>query len=114
MTLNICGPSRGEYGLPWRIDGPRGIKGWITARGDLAKPPRTLRCTYPGHFLTVRENRCNYPRGECSVQHWKLTRQEVHDAIEAFDMFSLDMPPRFLCPSCTREERNLRKGRQSE
>lgn len=91
----ICGPSRGHYGRPYRIDGPRGVTQWVSAERSV-KPPRFLYCWHPKHSARRRR----FAPGTGYVQRWTLTKRELHAAIRDWDVFSLDMPARFVCSSC--------------
>ena len=97
----ICGASRGRYGAPWRIDGPRGVKSWVSENYRKLAAPKKVRCGSPKH----QPRRFWYPREDCFVQKWRLTKREFYQAIEAHDIFSLTMPPRFLCPECAKRVR---------
>ncbi len=103
--ITICGPSRGRYGYPWRIDGSRGIKNWRSESGRKLPRPFLVRCGDPEHERIVKGTRRNFARAYCYVQRWIMTRRELREAGKALDIFSLEMPSRFLCPDCARRER---------
>jgi hypothetical protein len=95
----VCGPSRGHYGRPWRIDGPQGIKRWMNDEERAVRAPKRVRCDGPKHW----GRRCWYPREECYVQKWVMNKQAFKQAVRAYDIFSLTMPSRVLCPACAKE-----------
>ena len=105
MSLVICGASRGHYGPPWRIDGARGIKQWVNEEDKRMRPPEFISCEGPEHWDPKDGRRRRYLRQNCSIQKWVLTKAELKAAIRDYDMLSLDMPPRLLCPFCARTER---------
>ena len=103
----ICGASRGRYGYPWRIDGPRGIKEWRSESGRKLPRPSLFRCDQPEHRTYAGRVGRAFSRANGYVQRWVLTKREFKAAVEAWDMFSLEMPPRFLCSDCAHKERRL-------
>ncbi|MDP2661879.1 MAG: hypothetical protein Q8R28_14230 [Dehalococcoidia bacterium] len=107
---SICGPTRGHYGRPWRIDGPRGIKRWLDGNEQPLRAPRIVYCEHPQHrwWATARPNRTRFLRAAGYVQRWVLSKREIRRAVKAWDIFSLDMPSRLVCPTCAGRERAAR------
>lgn len=89
----ICGASRGRYGHPWRILGPRGVQRWVDEDEQPIKPPKTFICEADNH--ASRRKRFNLADGY--VQQWKMSKREVRQAVKNWDMFSLTMPSLLLC-----------------
>jgi len=110
-TIYICGASRGRYGYPWRIDGSRGIRRWRDAETDkMLRRPKMVSCESSRHWDPDDGRRRRYSREKCYVQRWTLTRKELRETVDAYDVFSLTMPVRLLCPDCAREERRKLKA----
>lgn len=90
-TINVCGPSRGRWSAP--IPAPEVFN------------PRHLRrkwtCEHPEHQGPRKKIRS----ARMFVQRWTLSGKEYREAIRDFDLFSLTVPPRWLCPKCARKER---------
>ena len=106
MSIHICGASRGRYSKPVPLkDMP--IK-WTSESGRILNPPKTVRCE-GCHILHPR--RRWFPREEMYVQKWVLTKKELREATRDFDMFSLEMPLKIICPWC---KERIEKGGQSE
>ncbi len=90
--MPICGPRRGRYGRPEKI----------------TRPGR-YRCDENYHlgrrlwFHTDEKN--------MYIMKWELTREEFEQAVEEFDIMSLETPPKIICEDCYKrfyqEENNV-------
>jgi len=80
----MCGASRGKYG-----------KAQTLSEVYKRKLPETGYC-----------DKCKrrYKIENLRVFRWELTPQEIEEAVQDFDMFSLDMPDRILCLKCIEKE----------
>ena len=80
----MCGASRGKYS-----------KAQTLSEVYKKKLPETGYC-----------DRCKkrYKIENLRVFRWKLTPQEIEEAVRDFDIFSLDMPDRILCLKCIDKE----------
>lgn len=83
----ICGASLGRWGKPMPLP---------------TAPAGKMRCEISTHHL----RKWLFPATEMYYQRWELTEDEMSQAINNYDMFSLDMPPRFLCEDCKRRITN--------
>lgn len=108
---------KGKYGDPIPIN--QAILHWVNDDwfedknyncDELEKHP----CEYPKHLEWGKGRRngqkLNYPTSQMFVQFWQLTDDEFAQAVENYDMFSLDMPPRLICENCAHKINMLRKG----
>ena len=111
MSGNICGASRGQYGKPKPLkDFP--LK-WVSEEtGRPIKTPKKVECEYPKHEIYGDGRQKWYLIESCYVQHWKLTKKELREATRDWDMFSLEMRPRILCPKCYEIETKRKRGKQ--
>ena len=92
-NIHICGATRGRYGIPRKIKVDTVFR---DVEGEKATLPEKLRCEDPLHD----EKRIYFPAMECYFQEWELTEKEFREATNDYDMFSLEMPVRMLCPKC--------------
>ena len=92
-NIHICGATRGRYGIPRKIKVDTVFR---DVEGEKAKLPKKIRCEDPLHD----EKRIYFPVMECYFQKWELTEKEFQEATNNYDMFSLEMPVRMLCPKC--------------
>lgn len=93
-TVFICGPRRGRYGPPIPI--PQARLRWVDDYGRRIKAPDRVRCEGSHHS----GRRVWFARRACFVQRWTLTDEELKEAMEEYDMMSLDMRSQILCPAC--------------
>ena len=99
---HICGASRGRYSDPVPIN-DMAIK-WKSETDRIVKPPCKIRCE-SGDFLHPRKRW--FPYEKMYVQKWVVTKKELREAIRCYDMFSLEMPLKIICPWCYEK---LKKG----
>ncbi len=96
-TVVVCGPRRGRWSIP--VPAPEVFN------------PRYLRrkwtCEHPGHQGPKEKIRS----ARMFVQKWTLSKKEYREAVREYDLFSLTVPPRWLCPNCARKERKNRRRR---
>lgn len=121
---SICGASRGRYGLPEKIDPEIN---WVDEDDNPIKTPLKLPCDHPDHWKwgkgTRNGQKLYYPTYEMYSQRWELTEKELQEAIDSYDMFSLEVEPRYVCENCKNQimkvlqneteketEMNLKKG----
>lgn len=98
----ICGASRGHYGKPIDVYSS-GIK-WIDDDENDIEPPEKTACEHSNHWKwgngTRNGQKLYYPTQNMFVIFWELTDEELKEAIDQFDMFSLDMPTKVICENC--------------
>lgn len=100
----ICGPRHGRW---WSIVPASSLR-WVNDYGKPVKPPKRLRCEYPLHPTRLKRW---WPLEQMWAQRWEMTREEFDQAIEAYDIFALEMGHRILCPHCAEvEERTALLG----
>ncbi len=92
----ICGPRRGRFLEPIPVKSAK-IE-WVDDEGRRVRPPRVFSCEDPGHMGRVKK----FPYSKMYVQKWRLTPKELRDAVKEYDMFSLEMRLRIICPGCRR------------
>jgi len=92
--IHICGTRRGRYGIPRKIEVDTVFRDADT--GEKIKLPGKIRCEDSLH----EGRQVYFPTLECYFQGWELTEEEYQEAIDHYDMFSLEMPVRILCPKC--------------
>lgn len=97
----ICGVRKGRWSKPIPYK-EAGIK-WVSRSGKPAKEPKRFRCEHPDHTGRRRW----FPVQEMFYQEWEMTEQEIDQAIEEFDVFSLEMleeEGRLICKECAKKE----------
>ena len=104
MSVVICGASRGRYSKPIPIEQVK--INWVSETERSVNPPGKLKCE-SSDFLHPR--RRWYPYKKMFVQKWVLTKKELREATRDFDMFSLEMPLKIICPYCAEK---ITKGGQ--
>ena len=112
MSGNICGASRGRYGNPKALrDFP--LK-WVSEEtGRSIKTPKKVECEYPCHDFYCGDGRRKlYETESCHFQNWVFTKKERCEIINDFDMMSLGIPPRILCPNCYEIETKRKRRKQ--
>lgn len=102
----ICKANRGRYGVPIPI---KQINiNWMDEDGNKISAPKEKDCEHPHHWMLGKGRRngqkLKYPLEEMYVQKWELSEKEFKEAIDQFDMFSLDMPIRIICGNCKKNE----------
>lgn len=107
----ICGASRGNYGKPILIS-ESGIRKCIDDEYNEYPFPEKMACDHPDHWKlgsgTRNGQKLYYPVNEMFIQKWEMTEEEMEQAVEAYDMFSLEMKPRILCKNCANHEDSTR------
>jgi len=112
VSVVICGASRGRYSKPIPIEQVK--INWVSETERSVNPPLKLKCQssdllrcQSGSFWHPRKRW--YPYNEMYVQKWVLTKKELREATRDFDMFSLEMPLKIICPYCAEK---ITKGGQ--
>ena len=104
----ICGATRGHYGKPITLK-ESGIKGCIDENYNKHPLPEKWGCEHPMHWQlgkgTRNGQKLYYPTKEMFVQKWEMTNKEMEEAVECYDMFSLEMKPRLICKNCAEYEK---------
>lgn len=99
---SICGASRGRYGNPVPV--PDVNVKWLDDNEEPTTVPEKYACEHPKHWNwgkgTRNGQKLYYPINEMFFQKWELTDKELDEAVEDFDMFSLEMPSRIICENC--------------
>ena len=92
----ICGSSRGRYGKPISFKN-LGIK-------SFNEIPDKLACEHDDHWKLGKGTRNGqtlyYPVIEMFIQKWEFSEIELKDAVDNYDMFSLEMKTRIICKKC--------------
>jgi len=99
-AIIICSPSRGRYAKPVELM-TSGVTWFSEVHGRIVRGPSKVRCENPKH----QGHRLWFDSTECYVRFWELTKKEIRQAIEEYDMLSSDVPPQILCPNCSRKEK---------
>ena len=107
MSGSICGVSRGRYIKPILF-----IKSGIKFVDEDYIPTETTEefcaCEHIKHWSwgkgTRNGQKLYYPTNEMYYQKWHMTRKELNEAINQFDIFSLEMTGRIICPDCAKKE----------
>lgn len=100
----ICGATRGHYGKPIPFN-KSGIKFISEDTYKELKTPKIYSCESSKH--EGRKKR--YPIKEMYVRKWEMTKQELKEATDAWDMFSLEMGPIIICPECAKKIKGVPK-----
>ena len=105
--ISICGRSRGRYGSPVRLSDT--TLRFVDDEGVTVSPPSKAACGHPKHWQwgpgTRNGQRLYYPLNSLRVQKWEMTERELSEAVDEFDMFSLEMPTRLICLNCAAKEK---------
>jgi hypothetical protein len=103
MTGSICGASRGRYGKPEPLE----IE-WMDQNGNTSKAPEKYPCEHFKHWEwgkgTRNGQKLYYPTETMYWQKWELTDEELEEAIDQYDMFSIEMTGRIICSNCAENE----------
>lgn len=95
--MRISRPTRGGY---------RSIEPFSDRFG--VHPDARIACGHPDHWKwgkgTRNGQKLYYLAKEMYVQNYEMTDREMNEAIEGYDMFSLEMKPRILCSHCATHE----------
>ena len=107
MSGAICGVSRGRYVAPIRIT--EANINWMNEDGDEGlSPPKKYPCAHDKHWQWGRGTRNGqklyYLTKEMFYQKWHLTKNEIEEAVEQYDIFSLEMTGRIICGECAKRE----------
>ena len=85
--IYICGVRRGRYKM---LNIRKAYKG---------KLPKIIACDGCRKKHNIRQ---------LKVRRWTLTKKELEEAVEEFDMFSLDMPDKILCKRCLEKQAGVK------
>jgi len=107
MCVSICGVSRGRYTAPIPISEAK-INWTDEDDNESLEPPKKYPCEHEKHWHWGRGTRNGqklyYPTEEMFYQKWHLTDKEIEEAVEQYDMFSLEMTGRIICRECAEHE----------
>lgn len=110
--IHIYGATRGNYGNPIPI--LESDINWIDEEYLKTSPPKTCKCDHPKHWEWGRGTRNGqklwYLTNEMFCQKWILTKKQMHEAVNQYDMASLEMPTIIICKHCAEKELALRKS----
>ena len=104
----ICGVSKGRYLKPVLF-----IKSDIKFIDDEyneieINPNEKYACQHSKHWEwgngTRNGQKLYYPLNQMYYQKWHLTKKELNEAIEQYDMFSIEMRGRIICRNCALHE----------
>lgn len=103
--VHILRASRGGYANAIPV-GKAGIK-WVDDDFNETTPPEKIRCEHPKHWEwgtgTRNGQKLWFPLGEMFAQKWKMTKQQLKEAVEQYDMASLEMKTRLICNNCAKK-----------
>ena len=109
MCGAICRVSRGRYIQPLAVEQVK-MK-WTDEEDEPIPLPKKYPCEHEDHWKygkgTRNRQKLYYPTEEMFWQKWHLTDEEMQNAIEQYDMFSLEMTGRIICKECA--EREMKK-----
>ncbi|MBK8968615.1 MAG: hypothetical protein R3D58_07120 [Saprospiraceae bacterium] len=115
MCGAVCGVSRGRYIAPVPVNQAK--LDWTDEDGNQIKIPKKYPCEHDSHWKwgkgTRNGQKLYYPTEEMFWQKWFLTEQEFYDAVDEYDVFSLEMTGRIICRDCTERERMRHDGRDA-
>ena len=104
----ICGVSRGGYIKP--VPMTEMNFQWEDEDGNPIDTPLKYACEHDNHWNwgkgTRNGQKLYYPLEEMFYQKWKLTDKEMKEAIEEYDIFSLEMRGRIICKNRAKKETN--------
>lgn len=107
MSGAICGASLGKYGKPIPF-----LEAGVNFVDDnynpvLTEPTEKYPCEHDKHWQWGRGTRNGqklyFPLKEMFYQKWDLTKKELNQALDSYDMFSLGMPSRLICKECMKK-----------
>lgn len=102
--IHIYSATRGKYKKPVPFDAS-GIR-FVDCLGKAIGPPEKHACEHSKHWQwgkgTRNGQRLYYPLIEMFVQKWHMTKKELKEAIEAYDMASLEMQHIIICANCAK------------
>ena len=106
MSEAICGVSRGRYADPILIKTKK--LNWTDEEDNPIPVPEKYPCEHNRHWDlgkgTRNGQKLYYPTEEMFWQKWHLTDEEMKEAIEQYDIFSLEMTGRIICGKCAERE----------
>lgn len=95
VVVHICRPRRGRYSLPIPI---RQVKiKWVNDEEKEVKAPKILKCELNDLFHPKKRR---YEYSKMFYLRWILTKRELKEAVDEFDIFSIDVPALIICPRC--------------
>ena len=102
----LCGVSRGGYIKP--IPVLQTDLNWVDDEDNPISVPEKFPCGHDDHWEWGKGRRNGqklyYPTKEMFYQKWHLTAEELDEAIDQYDMFSLEMKGRIICQECAEKE----------
>jgi hypothetical protein len=106
MSGAICGVSRGRYLMPVPVMEAK--INWAEEQEGDVEIPEKYPCEHDNHWLwgkgTRNGQKLYYPTMEMFYQKWHLTDDELKEAIDQYDIFSLEMTGRIICRECAKKE----------
>ena len=104
MTGHIYRATRGKYVKPVPIT--KATINWVDEEGNPDTPPKRLKCDHPKHWEwgtgTRNGQKLWYTYSEMFLQKYHLTKKELKEAVDEYDMASLENNNRFICANCAR------------
>lgn len=104
--IHIYRATRGRYKKPVSISKVK--INWIDENDKPTTAPVKYPCGHPKHWEwgngTRNGQKLYYPIGEMFKQKWHMTKKEVIEAVDCFDMASLEMNGRIICENCAKNE----------
>lgn len=105
----ICGVSRGRYIQPVPVSDAK--VNFIDEEDNPIVRPKKYPCGHDKHWEwgkgTRNGQKLYFRTEEMFWQAWHLTENEMKEAIDQYDMFSLEMRGRIICKECAEMELNL-------
>jgi hypothetical protein len=106
--IHICGVSRGHWAKPVPIN-----LEWVDDDGNTIKAPQKYPCEHTDHWKwgkgTRNGQKLYYPTETMLWQKWVLTEKEWEEAVDCYDMFSIEMTGRIICKNCADQELKSKK-----
>jgi hypothetical protein len=106
MSFHILRATRGKYKKPVPIL-KSGLR-FIDDKLNIVKRPKLYPCDHPKHWEwgngTRNWQKLYYPINEMFYMKWHMTKKEFNQALEAYDMTSLEKKGRVVCANCAKKE----------
>lgn len=103
--MHILQATRGGYGKAVSVK-EVGIR-WVDEQNNATEPPAKHRCEHPQHWQwgtgTRNGQKLCFPLDEMLVQKWVMTKKELREAVQQYDMASLEMNMRLICKNCAQK-----------
>lgn len=108
--MHIAKATKGRYAKPIPISDIPQLQ-WINESEEPCEAPEKYPCDHPDHWLWGKGRRNGqklyYPTQEMYYQKWDLSEEDFNEALETYDILSLDMPPRIICKNCMEKATKL-------